>query len=308
MDFITIDFETADVYRDSPCEIGLTFVENNEIKETKSWLIKPNCWPFFDDYVSEIHNIRPEDVSDALTFEELWPEIHSLINNKNLIAHNAGFDFSVLRSTLALYELEHPQLDYACSYIFSKQAWPGLHTYSLDHLCYMHNIDLTHHRAGHDSLATAQLSLKVFKDFEINSFDDLSTKLRTKPGKLFSGGYDACQTKRSYSHRENKLDMSRFVADPSKENPDSIFYESKVVFTGTLSSISRDTALQSIVDVGGIISDTLTKDVNFLIVGAQNRRVVGESGLSGKQKKAAMYAEKGAPIEIVTEDFYLQNL
>lgn len=41
MDFITIDFETATAERDSPCEIGLTFVENFKIVDSKSWLIRP---------------------------------------------------------------------------------------------------------------------------------------------------------------------------------------------------------------------------------------------------------------------------
>ena len=45
MDFITIDFETATTDRDSPCEIGLTFVEKNEIKDVESWLIKPLMVP-----------------------------------------------------------------------------------------------------------------------------------------------------------------------------------------------------------------------------------------------------------------------
>lgn len=35
MDFVAIDFETANEQRSSVCEIGLTFVENNEIKETR---------------------------------------------------------------------------------------------------------------------------------------------------------------------------------------------------------------------------------------------------------------------------------
>jgi len=41
MEFITIDFETTTADRDSPCKIGLTFVKDKEIIDTKSWLIKP---------------------------------------------------------------------------------------------------------------------------------------------------------------------------------------------------------------------------------------------------------------------------
>jgi DNA polymerase-3 subunit epsilon len=57
MNFITIDFETATGDGFSPCEVGLTFVENWEIKETKSWLIKPKCYPYFNPINISIHGI-----------------------------------------------------------------------------------------------------------------------------------------------------------------------------------------------------------------------------------------------------------
>lgn len=63
MDFVTIDFETATSQRDSPCEIGLTFVQGGQIIETKSWLIKPS-YTEFDYFNILIHGIRPEHVAD----------------------------------------------------------------------------------------------------------------------------------------------------------------------------------------------------------------------------------------------------
>lgn len=42
MNFIAIDFETANEKRDSACSIGLTVVKNNQIIEQKYYLIKPN--------------------------------------------------------------------------------------------------------------------------------------------------------------------------------------------------------------------------------------------------------------------------
>lgn len=69
MDFIAIDFETATPERHSPCEIGLTFVENGEIKETKSWLVKPPSYPHFDSFNIRIHGIQPDDVKDHRHFQ-----------------------------------------------------------------------------------------------------------------------------------------------------------------------------------------------------------------------------------------------
>ena len=41
MDFVAIDFETANEKRNSACSIGLTVVKDNKIVEEKYFLIKP---------------------------------------------------------------------------------------------------------------------------------------------------------------------------------------------------------------------------------------------------------------------------
>ncbi|WP_341224834.1 3'-5' exonuclease [uncultured Arcticibacterium sp.] len=195
MDFITIDFETATAQRDSPCEIGLTFVENFKIVDSKSWLIKP-LYEEFNSFNISIHGIRPRDVADKPEFDVLWNEIKPLIENKFLIAHNAGFDFSVLRKTLETYNLPFPELEYSCSYIFSKKVWFGLPAYDLKTLCNHNGISFNHHRAEADSRATAELVIKAFKKNGVTSKDDFPEKLRTQIGKLYIGGYKPSGTKK----------------------------------------------------------------------------------------------------------------
>ena len=303
MDFITIDFETATARRDSPCEIGLTFVQSGQIVETKSWLIKP-MYDQFDYFNMAIHGIRPEHVADKPEFNELWAEIKPLIENKFLIAHNAGFDISVLRKTLEAYQIAFPTLNYSCSYIFSKRVWEGLPAYDLKTLCKINNIDLNHHRAGADSKATAELTLKAFEIAGVSSIDDFPEKLKTTIGQLYHDGYKPSETKRIYKAK----DLTKIVGDPIKHNPDSIFYGRSVVFTGTLLSMVRAEAQQAIADVGGIIGNSVTKDTDFLVVGQQDYRVVGDDGMSSKQEKAVKLIEKGSTLEIISEDDFLKNL
>jgi DNA polymerase-3 subunit epsilon len=305
MNFVTIDFETATADRDSPCEIGLTFVQDNKVVDTKSWLIKPMQYPYFDPFNIYIHGIRPEDVADKPEFNELWTsEIKTLLENQFVIAHNAGFDFSVLRRTLEAYNIPFPTLQYSCSYIFSKKVWQGLLSYDLKSLCQYNNIPLKHHRAGADSLACAELSLKAFEVAEVNSLDDFPEKLRTSVGQLYDGGYRPSETKRIYQYKNPAL----IVGDPAKHKPESIFYGRSVVFTGTLSSMVRANAQQIIADIGGINSNTITKDTDILIVGQQDFRVVGEDGMSSKQEKAQKLLAKGAEIEVISEDTFLRNI
>jgi DNA polymerase-3 subunit epsilon len=302
MDFITIDFETATAQRDSPCELGLTFVKNRQIVETKSWLIKP-MYDDFDYFNVLIHGIRPEDVADKPEFDVLWDEIKPLIENQFLIAHNAGFDMSVLRRTLEAYQLPFPTLQYSCSYIFSKKVWQGLPAYDLKTLCNANGIVFKHHRAGADSRATAELALKAFDKAEVYSVDDFPEKLRTSVGQLFEGGYRPSETKRVYKNVAEQI-----VGDPSKHNPESIFYRKTVIFTGTLSSMVRSKAQQAIADIGGILGNAITKDTDFLVVGQQDYKVVGDDGMSRKQEKAIKQIEKGAAIEVISENDFLRNL
>ena len=303
MDFITIDFETATSERDSPCEIGLTFVKNNKIVETKSWLIKP-MYDQFDYFNVLIHGIKPKDVADKPEFNELWLEIKPLIENQFLIAHNASFDFSVLRRTLETYKIPFPSLNYSCSYIFSKKVWEGLPAYDLKTLCKVNEIPLIHHRAAADSRATAELAIKAFEITGVYSIDDFSEKLKTTIGHLYEGGYKPSETKRVHKAK----DLSKIIGDPTKHKIDSIFYGRTSVFTGALSSMTRAEAHQTIADVGGIISANVTKDTDFLIVGQQDYRVVGDDGISSKQEKAIKLIEKGSTLEIISESDFLKNL
>lgn len=70
----------------------------------------------------------------------------------------------------------------------------------------------------------------------------------------------------------------------------------------------RKDAMQIIADIGGIPENDITFRTNFLVVGQQDFRIVGESGLSGKQKKALQFLKKGQQIEIISEYDFIQNI
>jgi DNA polymerase-3 subunit epsilon len=305
MDFISIDFETATSDRNSPCEIGLTFIKENNIVETKSWLIKPIQYPYFDSFNVHIHGITPKDVAKQPEFDVLWRnEILPLVDGNFLMAHNAGFDFSVLRKTLETYSLPFPELQYSCSYIISKKIIKGLLSYDLASLCHYSSLSLPNHRAGDDSKACAELSLKLFETSEVFCLEDFPGKLATSIGRLYNGGYNPSRSK----HEGRSISHTEIQGDPERRDSDSVFYGSKVVFTGTLSSMSRADAWKIIADIGGINSENVSKETDFLVVGQQDFRIVGEDGMSRKQEKAKALLEKGHTIEVVSEADFLRSI
>jgi DNA polymerase-3 subunit epsilon len=114
MDFVAIDFETANPKRTSACSIGMARVRGGVIVETFYELIKPVPVDF--NYINiSIHGITPEMVDSKPTFAELWSEIHSFIGDDVLVAHNVSFEQSVINQTLLQNGHQVPNFDYLCT-------------------------------------------------------------------------------------------------------------------------------------------------------------------------------------------------
>ncbi len=161
VDFLTLDFETATRYPDSPCQLGITVVRGGAVAETFTWLIKPRSFPHFDYWNIRVHGIKPEHVAKSPDFRSVWQEVQPLIDDQLVFAHNATFDMGVMRTTLNSYGMEHPRMRYACSVQLARKVWPGLPSYSLGKICAFHGITFKHHDAGADAEATARLLIKA---------------------------------------------------------------------------------------------------------------------------------------------------
>jgi DNA polymerase III subunit epsilon len=173
MTFTAIDFETA--HASFPCEIGLTRVKDGVILESKSWLIKPACFPYMNPWNQKVHGISSKDVSTASTFDELWSELKPWMEDNILVAHNAAFDMRVLRSALSYYELAIPCVDYFCTVNVSRKVWKQLSSHSLSSVSQYHDIHFNHHRAGDDAEVCAMIALKAFQAIEaLNVYDGLN--------------------------------------------------------------------------------------------------------------------------------------
>lgn len=175
MTFTAIDFETA--HSNFPCEIGLSRVTDGIVTESKSWLIKPACFPYMNPWNQRVHGISASDVSEANTFEELWGELKPWFDDNILVAHNASFDMRVLRSSLEYYDLAIPHVDYFCSVNVSRKVWKHLPSHSLSAVSHYHNINFNHHRAGADAEVCAMIVLKAFEAIDSMNMEDGLMKL-----------------------------------------------------------------------------------------------------------------------------------
>jgi len=183
MDFIAIDFETASEEQHNPCELGITVVENWEIVDCFSWLIKPPCYPNFYQPFVELHNITPEMVANERTFDRLWPDIRHYFDTL-IVAHYAVFDTDVLEKTLEFYNIPVPKIIYGCTVELARAALPNLPNHKLDTICDCFGIDVSnHHGAGPDSVAAARIFIQLCKQNALKDIRDVALFLASQKKK-----------------------------------------------------------------------------------------------------------------------------
>ena len=157
IDFVAIDFETANERRDSACAVAIAIVRGGEI-ETRSWLLRPPDMRF-SPFNIRVHGITPAMVQRAPTWGEAWPEIAPVLAAApELWAHNAPFDAGVLRAVCAMHGLVAPW-PLRCTVQLARRHWPGLHCHKLDVVCAHLGIGLRHHDAVSDARACARIVL-----------------------------------------------------------------------------------------------------------------------------------------------------
>ena len=156
MDFVAVDFETANYKRTSACAVGLTAVENGVIVERRHFLIRPPENHFVFTY---LHGISWNEVRHEPAFNEIWPQVCAIIGNRPITAHNAPFDTAVLRDTLGYYGITCPKISCVCTCQLSRRIWPELRSHSLDAVAGHLHLALKHHNAVSDSEVCAQIAL-----------------------------------------------------------------------------------------------------------------------------------------------------
>ncbi|WP_339145596.1 MULTISPECIES: exonuclease domain-containing protein [unclassified Sutcliffiella] len=315
MDFIALDFEIANNDLSSACSLGMVFVDDNRKVNEKYFLIKPPSIKVEKSF-SKVHGLTEEDLKNERTFDEIWEEIRGYFTKDTLIvAHNAYFDMSVLKSCLLHYSLEVPEFFYACSIPISTRGLNGFKVgNSLKARVEHFGVILDyHHNALSDARACADVVLKcleikqrkslqsycnTYSSIPIHSFGDL------KPQTTFY-----TRTKRKKVRKPFPTVSVSDIKPSTKEfDENHPLFEKNLVFTGELITVERAKAMQLVVDKGAVIKSGVSGKTDYLVVGQQDPSVVGPDGLSSKERKAKELMEKESKIKILREEEFLKLL
>jgi len=307
LDFVALDFETANLFRGSPCAVGWAIVREGSVIDGGSQLIYQDS---FDPFNIAIHGITEDDVADAPTFGEVWPTIYKMIGDLPMVAHNAAFDTGVIRDALDDADEPWPLLTYACTLVMGRRTYE-LPSYRLPFVAQAAGLGYdedSHHKADYDAELAAQILLDIARRYEVGDIQALAEVMKINLGKINGDDWHGCRAGTHSPRAGYGMASGDFTinVDADSSNP---LYGAGFTFTGKLGSMTRRLAMRRVAECGGKPLDSTTVETNYLVFGYQDARYLrpGDSR-SSKFTKALTLKEKGQDIEILGEDDFIALL
>ncbi|WP_307387149.1 MULTISPECIES: 3'-5' exonuclease [Microbacterium] len=185
LDFTAIDFETANSSGASACAVGLARVRDGRVVATAAWLIKPP--PGHDHFAPinvGIHGIQAADVVNAPDWSAQLARLTAFAGADVLVAHNAGFDMSVLRRACAATGDECPPYRYLCSVQMSRKTYT-LPSYRLPLVAEEAGCSpFAHHDALADAVACAEITIDCARRAGVGDVHALAAHLGVRVSQI----------------------------------------------------------------------------------------------------------------------------
>lgn len=278
-DYCVVDTETTGLsaYYDEIIEIGILKIRDNQIVDQYEQLIHPVYE--IDSFITELTGITNEMVAGMPEIQDVKDEVLSFIGDDVIIGHNTSFDLRFLNAGFQT-ELQNKYMD---TMQFARKVYPELSHHRLSDLTKHLNLHTNMHRSLADCISTKEL------------YDAIKEKMITD-------GLNISDLRQKNAHSSgSRIDISQITPDDVEIDEDGFFYGKHVVFTGKLEKMNRKDAMQIVVNVGGILDNSVTKNTNYLILGNNDYNAILKGEKSSKHKKAEKLKLSGQDIEILDE-------
>ena len=279
--YCVLDLETTGLSPnyDSIIEIGIIKVKENKIVDKYNSLINPGF--LINEYITSITGITNEMLKGKPKIIDLKKEVLNFTGNDVLVGHNISFDVSFLQKGFN-EELKNEYID---TLQFCRKLFKELSHHRLTDMSNYLEISRNEHRSMSDCLCTKEL------------YDCIKEKMKNNGLEI-----NDIFAKKNYSSKN--IDIHAIKPDNIEIDEDNFFYNKHCVFTGKLEKMIRKDAMQLVVNVGGILDNSVTKKTNYLILGNNDYCSSIKDGKSSKHKKAEKYKLEGQDIEIIDEDTF----
>ena len=279
MDFVAIDFETANADLSSICQVGIaTFRDSQQVD---SWMTLVNPQDYFDSVNVSIHGINEYDVTYAPIWKEVFPQIVSLISGKITVCHTT-FDRTALLQACGRANLSPCDCRWLNSAMVVRRTWRKFSQSGYGLCNVASHLGITYR--AHDALEDARCAGLVMLRAMAESGLDLDNWL---------------------VRVQEPIDPQAGRKIVREGDSDGQLFGEVLVITGALSMPRREAA-DLAAAAGCQVDSGVTKRTTLLLVGDQDIRKLNGHEKSDKHRKAEEWIQKGHSIRILGErDFEL---
>ena len=279
-DYVIVDLETTgyEYHWDDIIEIGaIRYRKDAEVARFHSFVSV--SFPLSEFIVAHT-GITDEMLLGAPKIVEILPRLLDFIGTDTVVAHNANFDVNFIYDN-AFGHLGTPfRNDFVDTMRLAKKCALSVPNHKLETLAQEFGI---RQETAHRSIADCETTHALYNKLkEYITQHDISLKPK-------------------YYHSR----IAGTQANTDEIDPDNPFYGKTVAFTGALDSMQRKDAAQLVANLGGILSDGVSKNTNFLVLGNTAYCANIKDGKSSKFKKAEQLILKGQDLQIISENTFL---
>lgn len=284
-DYVALDLETTGLDPEWDCiiEIGMVRVRHGKVAAEYSTLVNPGM-PI-DDFIAELTGITNDMLAAAPALPEVLPAARDFLGDDIILGHNINFDINFIYDNCERQGLTPVSNDYIDTMRISRRVLPDLKHHRLGDIVNALGVD---HAQAHRAIGDCHATIGCYKAL-LAHIDA-------------GAGREAYITEVS-RHGAQRPDLRALTADGTAVDEMHPLYGKHCVFTGTLAKMVRLDAAQAVVNVGGLCDNGVTKDTNFLILGASDYSKI-KDGKSSKLKRAESLIAKGADLQIISENVF----
>lgn len=277
MNFVVIDFETANPDLSSICQVGIVKFKDGKICDSWESLVDPE--DYFDDMNVSIHGIEEHMVRNAPKWGAIHQALEQWVTGAVVVSHTA-FDRAAFNRACDKGDIPPHQCRWLDTARVVRRTWPEFSQrgYGLGNVARHLGIEFRHHNAKEDARAAGEILLLAIASSGLS--------------------IDQWLVRASQPIYPNTKAIN---LDGNSEGP---LFGEKLVFTGSLVMSRRDAAAAA-AHAGCEVDAGVTKHTSILVVGDQDIKKLVGNEKSSKHRKAEDLIKTGQAIRIIGEsDFH----
>ena len=273
MDFVAIDFETANPDFSSICQVGAVRFRGGQVVESWESFVNPRA--YFDFMNCSVHGIGEDMVADAPLWQDIHRELDQWMTGAIVVCHTS-FDRTAFHRACEKVSLPAHDCTWLDSSRVVRRTWPDFaySGYGLKNIAGHLGIEFSHHNAREDARAAGEVLCRA----------------------LEHSGYPL-QEWLTRARRPLSEDAGRMK---TVGNPLGSLLGETLVFTGSL-QVPRSQASEMAAAVGCNVDPGVTKRTTILVVGDQDIQKLNGNERSSKHRKAEDLMRSGQQIRIIGE-------